>query len=96
MTDTDVDGARILTLLSTFFYQQMPELVERGHIYNAQPLLHKVKQYKNKRYFKNDDAVNTFLLELALTEVKYTADGATILTGKALSVLRMFISKCVR
>ena len=84
MTDADVDGSHIRTLLLTFFFRQMRELIERGHLFIAQPPLYRAKRGSDERYLKDDDGLETFLLDKALANARLSYADSRVFEGDEL------------
>lgn len=89
MTDADVDGAHIRTLLLTFFYRQMPELIERGYLYIAQPPLYKVERGKSTQYIKDQSELDDYLIEAGSKDASLTLDGGAVVAGQDLKRIAM-------
>ena len=90
MTDADVDGSHIRTLLLTLFYRQFPEIVERGHLYIAQPPLYKYKKGKNERYLKDGGALEAYLVASSLSDSEVTIDGQKVELEQVKAIVNKF------
>ena len=93
MTDADVDGAHIRTLLLTFFFRQMPELIEKGHLYVAQPPLYRIADGKKELYIKDEESFNDFIIRRIYEREVVRVDGGEVISGKKLATLLRSLSR---
>ena len=96
MTDADVDGAHIRTLLLTFFFRKMPELIEKGHIFIAEPPLYKVAKGKSEVYIKDDKGLENYLMDAGVQDTFLKITDDYVLSGRDLSEVVMDASKCIK